>query len=263
MSGFQLNTEERLLTLNNITIQIEHDSSIFYPVQKASFDINCNEIVALVGESGSGKTMTALAIVDLLPKHAKLIQGQIIFKETILTRSVINQFRGKHIAMIFQNAQTALNPVFRVGSQISDVMTTHLNISAVVARQRILGLFEKVNLPDPENVFRCYPHQLSGGMAQRVMIAMALSCQAKLIIADEPTSALDVTTQHQILSLLEVLKSQYHFSMLLISHDLDVVSRLADRIFIINEGRISESEKAQKNMELVTVNNLVGNNVIL
>ena len=235
---YPLSTTKNLLEVKNLSIEIDYLNSKFLAVKNLSFCIQKNEIFAFVGESGSGKTLTALSLLGLLPKQAKWIKGEIVFQNQKIyesSSSQLNLLRGKQISFIFQNAQTALNPVFCVGRQVRDVITTNLNISVKESYSRVLELFDQVNFSEPERIFKSYPHQLSGGMAQRVMIAMALSCSPKLIIADEPTTALDVTTQISILHLVESLQKKNGFSLLLISHDLQVVSALAMicRLFLL------------------------------
>jgi len=215
----------------------------FLALQKVSFELQRGETLALVGESGSGKTITALAILGLLPQAANQNNGEICFAGKQLdcrNKKSFDSVRGSQIATIFQEPAAALNPVFQVGKQILDVIRTHQNVSRGIAKERVIEIFEQVSLPDPNRVYRSYPHQLSGGMAQRVMIAMALSCAPKLIIADEPTTALDVTTQLQILKLISNLQKEHGFALLLISHDINVVAQLADSIAVMRAGEIIE-----------------------
>ncbi len=198
----------------------------------------------MVGPSGSGKTLTALALLGLLPKDVSLAAGEIWFAERNLCvdpGKALRSVRGREISIIFQDPQPALNPVFRVGDQIFDVVKTHLSLNSTQAKERILALFERTGLADPAQVYMSYPHQLSGGIAQRVMIAMALSCGPKLLIADEPTTALDVVTQMQILSLLRKLQQEQKIAMLVISHDLQVVQMLAESLLVMENGQIVES----------------------
>ena len=234
---------EKLLCVRNLTIEIGQLNNKFFPVQDINFEIDFGKTLALVGESGSGKTLTALALLGLLPKQARQVNGEIYFKNQLVSAEDNFQFqalRGKHIAMLFQNALSALNPVFRIGTQLIDVLKTNQNLTYQAAKSNIFELFDQVGLDEHERIFTAYPHQLSGGMAQRVLIAMALSCRPELIIADEPTTALDVSTQTQILQLISSLQKSYNFSMLLISHDLHVVSTLADYIMVMRNGKILE-----------------------
>jgi peptide/nickel transport system ATP-binding protein len=239
-------TNEPLLRVRNLCVHVQSSSQSVFSVQNVSFDIHPAETIALVGESGSGKTLTALALLGLLPHRAQQTAGEFLFKGKVVPSASL---RGKYAAMIFQNPVAALNPVIRIGHQIADVIRTHLNLNAKQAKRRTLTLLELAGLNDVERVYRAYPHQLSGGMAQRVMIAMALSCQPALIIADEPTTALDVITQSQILAEIQRLQVEHRFALLLISHDMSVVRQLADTILIMRAGRIVESGPAERLLE--------------
>lgn len=232
-----------LLSIENLKIEIRHPSFHIQPVKEVSLSVSAGEAVALVGKSGSGKSLTALSLLGLLPPAASVISGLVRFKGQIVKPSGEISFaslRGRHISMIFQEPASALNPVFSVGSQIRDVIQAHQSEPAGRARQQAIDLLQLVGLPHPAEIYWCYPHQLSGGMAQRVMIAMALSCRPELIIADEPTTALDVSTQHQILRLLSRLQKKYEFGLLFISHDLKLVARLANRIIVMRDGKVVE-----------------------
>ncbi|MFQ6112482.1 MAG: ABC transporter ATP-binding protein [bacterium] len=232
-----------LLDVRNLTVRFDQPVHGFFAIQDVCFNMQFGETLALVGESGSGKTMTALALLNLLPKRARLLSGEIKFMEKRVAEKgdfSFEQLRGKHIAMIFQEAQAALNPVFHVGTQMTDVIQTHLKLPVKAAKYRAIELLENVGFTNPNLVFRSYPHQLSGGMAQRVMIATALSCTPQLIIADEPTTAVDVTTQNQLLNLIKDLQREHHFALLLISHDMGVVTALADSIIVMKAGKIIE-----------------------
>ncbi|NIT59259.1 MAG: ATP-binding cassette domain-containing protein [Aliifodinibius sp.] len=236
-----IHKDEALLSVRDLTVNIDHWGKSFPVVDKVSFDLDHNQTFALIGESGSGKTMTALALMGLLPKSARIESGIIQYRgKTILPFGELSfhQLHGKHMVMIFQDPSAALNPVFSIGTQLSDVVKTHLNLTTMLARQHILDLFAKVGLPDPEWVYRAYPHQLSGGMAQRCMIALALSCNPQLIIADEPTSSLDVTTQMQILNLIRNLQNQHQFALLLISHNISLLYGLVDTVAVMKSGKI-------------------------
>ena len=238
-----------LLSVRNLTLQIDHGPGSYFPVKEVSFDVGAGKTLALIGESGSGKTLTALALIGLLPKNVKRVDGEIWFENREISSigaSYFRELRGKEIAMIFQEPVSSLNPVFRVGTQITDVIKTHLKTSSSHAKQKTIELFQHVGLEDPAWVFRAYPHELSGGMAQRVMIAMALSCGPKLIIADEPTTALDVITQIQILDLIRDLQQEHEFGLLFISHDMNVVSAMADSITVMSEGRVVARGKTQE-----------------
>lgn len=217
-----------------------------------AFSLKKGETLGIVGESGSGKSMTALAIMGLLPSAANLSSGEIQFEKkdglthdlTKLAQPDFQQIRGNEIAMIFQEPMTSLNPVFRCGEQVAEailvVESRKKKTFADEVKQQVLALFEKVKLPDPERIWRSYPHQLSGGQRQRVMIAMALSCNPSLLIADEPTSALDVTVQRSILQLINELKSTWDGSTIFISHDLGVVAEVADNVLVMKNGEVVE-----------------------
>jgi oligopeptide/dipeptide ABC transporter ATP-binding protein len=216
-------------------------------VRDLSFSVAPGEVLGLVGESGSGKSITSLAIMRLLPPQAR-VSGEIIFTESntaprnlpALDDDAMRQLRGSRIAMIFQEPMTALNPVMRVGDQIAEAVTAHNSISKHRARQRAVEAMNDVAIPDAAHRARDYPHQLSGGMRQRIMIAMAIVNRPQLLIADEPTTALDVTIQAQILDLLAELRTKFGLAMLFISHDLAVVSQIADRVAVMYSGSLVE-----------------------
>ncbi len=212
-------------------------------VEDLSLSVSRGEIVALVGESGCGKSLTGLSILRLLPPGILPFGGQILFKRQDLLRlseEEMRRFRGGRLAMIFQDPMTALNPVFTVGSQVVEALEIHRGLKGARAREEAIRLFTEVGIPAAEERFYSYPHELSGGMRQRVMIAMALAGEPELLIADEPTTALDVTIQAQILELLRGLREKRGLSILLISHDLGVVAELADRVAVMYAGRLVE-----------------------
>lgn len=212
-------------------------------VDDVSFSVSKGEVLALVGESGCGKSMTALSLMRLVPKPGRVATGSIeIAGRDVLRLSVpeMRNVRGHQVSMIFQEPMTSLNPVVTCGSQVVEAIRLHEPLSKQEARRRTVELFGKVGIPDPEERFDAYPHQLSGGLKQRVMIAMALSTRPKLLIADEPTTALDVTIQAQILSLMRELQRDFDTSILLITHDLGVVNETADRVAVMYAGRIVE-----------------------
>jgi len=217
--------------------------SLLTAVRDVAFSIRESESLALVGESGSGKSATALALMRLLPPQAR-IEGEINFAGRnllSLPEEEVRKLRGRKMAMIFQEPMTALNPVMRVGDQIAEAVLAHEKVSKRDAMQRAIAAMADVALREPDRLARDYPHQLSGGMRQRVMIAMALVNRPQLLIADEPTTALDVTVQQQILDLLADLRARFSLAMLFISHDLAVVSKVADRIAVMYAGSIVES----------------------
>ena len=212
-------------------------------VDDVSFALRAGEVLALVGESGCGKSMTALSIMRLVPKPGRVEAGQIRLEETdVLKLSVpaMRSIRGHHISMIFQEPMTSLNPVVKCGHQVVEAIQLHERVSFRAARSRTERLFRDVGIPDPQQRFDAFPHQLSGGLKQRVMIAMALSMRPKLLIADEPTTALDVTIQAQILRLMRELQTELQTAILLITHDLGVVNEMADRVAVMYAGRIVE-----------------------
>lgn len=233
-----------LLEIRDLTLDFETQDGAANVLDHVSLSIEEGEAFGLVGETGCGKTVTALAILRLLPKTARIRGGEIRLEgENLLAKSEeeMNQrIRGRRISMIFQNPATSLNPLFTVGRQVVDVIQEHEGTGSQVAQRRVLDLFRRVGLPDPERVFRSYPHELSGGMQQRVMISMALSCQPRLLIADEPTTAVDVTIQAQILELLSQLKTDLNLGVLLITHNLGIVAELCDGVGIMYAGTIAE-----------------------
>ena len=213
-------------------------------VDDVSFHIDRGELLGLVGESGCGKSMTALSIMRLIAAPGKIVEGEIRFEDRDLLKlsnREMRDVRGNDVAMIFQDPMTSLNPVFAVGEQIAEALRLHRNLSRKDARQAAIAAMREVSIPDPELRADDYPHQLSGGMRQRVMIAMALACDPKLLIADEPTTALDVTIQAQILELLNHLRQTRELAVLLITHDLGVVAEVADRVCVMYTGKIVEA----------------------
>jgi peptide/nickel transport system ATP-binding protein/oligopeptide transport system ATP-binding protein len=212
-------------------------------VDGVSFHLDRGELLGLVGESGCGKSITALSVMRLIAAPGKIVNGEILFdgKDLLkLSDAEMREMRGDDIAMIFQDPMTSLNPVFTVGEQIAEALRLHRKMSRSEARKATIEAMREVAIPDPARRLDDYPHQLSGGMRQRIMIAMALACNPKLLIADEPTTALDVTIQAQILELLNELRKQRELAVLLITHDLGVVAEVADRVAVMYTGRIVE-----------------------
>jgi peptide/nickel transport system ATP-binding protein len=212
-------------------------------VDGVSFSVEPGKLMGLVGESGSGKTVSVLSIMRLLPESARIVGGQILFEGRDLTRlsePEMRQVRGARIAMIFQEPMTSLNPVFTIGSQIAEAIRLHQKVSRSEARERTIEALRMVGIADPERRVDDYPHQLSGGMRQRVMIAMALSCNPRVLIADEPTTALDVTIQAQILDLIRELQSRLGLAVILVTHDLGIVAEYADDVTILYAARVME-----------------------
>ena len=232
-----------LLEVNNLQTHFPTRAGLVRAVDGVSFYLQRGELLGLVGESGCGKSMTALSIMRLIAPPGKIVGGEILFEgEDLLnlSESEIRQLRGDDIAMIFQDPMTSLNPVFTVGEQIAEALRLHRKLSRKEARLATIEAMREVSIPDPARRVDDYPHQLSGGMRQRIMIAMALACNPKLLIADEPTTALDVTIQAQILELLDELRRQRELAVLLITHDLGVVAEVADRVAVMYTGRIVE-----------------------
>ena len=213
-------------------------------VNHISFHINNEEVVGLVGESGSGKSVTSLSMLKLLPENGETTSGEVLLNNQDilkLDKKEVRKIRGKEIAMIFQDPMSALNPVLRVGDQMMETTMLHLKHNKSEAKSHAINMLKQVGIPAPEDVFNRYPHQLSGGMSQRVMIAMGLSSSPKVLIADEPTTALDVTIQAQVLELMLELKETNKVGILLITHDLGVVAEMCDRVIVMYCGRIVES----------------------
>lgn len=235
---------KKVLEVNSVAIDFKVDK-IWKPiVKRLSFYIGHNEIVGIVGESGSGKSVTSLALMGLLPQEvSKISNGEIVFGDVDLTK--INQkewrgVRGQKIAMIFQEPMSSLNPSMTCGLQVAEMLMEHTSASKKEIRSAVISLFEKVKLPNPEEIFMKYPHQISGGQKQRVMIAMAIACKPELLIADEPTTALDVTVQQEIITLLRDLQQETGMSILFITHDLALISEIAHRTIVLYQGEIVE-----------------------
>jgi peptide/nickel transport system ATP-binding protein len=220
------------------------DHRRFYPVDGVSFSLERGETMALVGESGSGKSLTSLALLQLVPSPGRVEPGSVIrMGETdvlALRGEALRQIRGRRVGMIFQDPMTSLNPVFTVGDQITEGILAHFKMPRATARERALQLLQEVGIPDPAARLKAYPHQLSGGMRQRVMIAIALSAEPEILVADEPTTALDVTVQAQILEVLDRLQDSRGMAVLLITHDLGIVAGRADRVAVMYAGQIVE-----------------------
>jgi peptide/nickel transport system ATP-binding protein len=232
-----------LLRVRDLSVEFATEAGVVQAVDRVAFDIYPGETLALVGESGSGKSVTAMSILGLLARRARVQAGAITFEGrelSALSDSELRHVRGNRIGMIFQEPMSSLNPVFSIGDQIGEPLRMHRGLSAAQARAEVLHLLELVNMPAPDKRVDEYPHQLSGGMRQRAMIAMALACRPSLLIADEPTTALDVTVQAQILDLLVRLQAELGMSILMITHDLGVVAALAQRAIVMYAGRIIE-----------------------
>jgi peptide/nickel transport system ATP-binding protein len=233
-----------LLAVEGLTVRLDTESGPVYALDDVSLEVQDGEVLAIVGESGCGKTMLALSMVGLLPAAGRVVSGEVRLAGADLLRLApheLRQVRGKQVGMVFQEPMTSLNPVFTVGYQIEEVLRQHEKLSRNAARARTLELLHEVGLPAPERRVNEYPHQLSGGMAQRVMIAMAIACNPRVLIADEPTTALDVTIQAAILRLLLRLRDRLGMAIILITHDLGVVADVADRVAVMYAGRKVET----------------------
>lgn len=232
-----------LLSVKNLSTEFPVKKGIVRAVEDVSFDVDQGEILAIVGESGSGKSVTSLSIMGLLAEPGHVAGGSLEFEGkdlATLSEKQYRELRGNDMAMIFQEPMTSLNPVYRVGNQIVEAIRTHEKVSKAEAKDRAVDLLRKVGIPSPEARINDYPHQMSGGMRQRVMIATALACKPRLLLADEPTTALDVTIQGQILALLGDLSRERGMGLLLITHDLGVVAEMADEVGVMYAGRIVE-----------------------
>ncbi len=237
-------SSNNVLEVSNLVTTITLEEGTITPVNNLSFSIPKGKTLGIVGESGCGKSITALSIMGLLPKpQGKIVDGSINFNgEDLcgLKEKYMESIRGKEISMIFQEPMTALNPVFTIGNQISESLRLHLHMSKEEAKERSISLLRKVGIPSPESRFNDYPHNLSGGMRQRAMIAMALSCNPQLLIADEPTTALDVTIQAQILDLMREMQKQLEMAIMFITHDLGVVAETCDEVLVMYAGKVVE-----------------------
>jgi oligopeptide/dipeptide ABC transporter ATP-binding protein len=236
-----------ILSVRNLTVTFATRRSGFDAVRDVSFDVQPGRTLGVVGESGSGKSVTAMALMRLLPDAARITGGRVCFDGVdlgTLSERQMRAVRGRKIAMVFQDPMASLNPIFTIGHQLREALILSLGLTRRAAENRARELLGLVRIPAPDRIMLAYPHQLSGGMRQRVMIAMALSCEPQLLVADEPTTALDVTTQAQILDLLRDLQRQLHMAMLLITHDLGVVAEYADDVAVMYCGRIVERAQA-------------------
>ncbi len=237
------NNKENILEVKSLKTQFFTESGVVRAVDGIDFHVKRGEVLGIVGESGCGKSVTSLSIMRLVGQPGKIVEGQIIFDNEDLLQmpeSRMVKIRGNRISMIFQQPQSCLNPVFKVGAQLSEVLFIHQDLGKEAGEKRAVELLGMVGIPEPESRVNSFPHEMSGGMAQRVMIAMALACVPELLIADEPTTALDVTIQAQILDLMRNLRSKMETSIILITHDLGVVAEMCDRVVVMYAGRIVE-----------------------
>jgi peptide/nickel transport system ATP-binding protein len=241
----------RVLEVQNLRVSFPAgNQQRFYPVDGVSFSLDRGETLALVGESGCGKSLTSLALLQLVPAPGRIEEGSVIqLGDTDvlgLSGEALRQVRGRRIGMVFQDPMTSLNPVFTVGDQIMEGILAHFKMPRSQARDRALQLLQEVGIPDPTSRLQAYPHQLSGGMRQRVMIAIALSAEPEILVADEPTTALDVTVQAQILEVLDRLRASRGMAVLLITHDLGIVAGRADRVAVMYAGQIVEETQTSR-----------------
>jgi|SRR5690625_325398 len=235
--------ESKLLEVKNLKTHFFTEAGVIPAVDGVSFELNEGELVGIVGESGSGKSVTSLSVMGLIEEPGKIVNGEILYRGQDLTKlreNDMRKIRGNDIAMIFQEPLTSLNPVLTVGFQISEAIRIHQQLGKDEARKKSIELLERVRIPRAEKVYNSYPHLLSGGMRQRVMIAMALSCNPKILIADEPTTALDVTIQAQIIELLMDLSRDFGTAIVLITHDLGVIAEMVDRVIVMYGGKVVE-----------------------
>ncbi|WP_422821943.1 ABC transporter ATP-binding protein [Tissierella praeacuta] len=236
--------ENQILNIRNLKTYFYTDKGVVPAVDDVSIQVNKGQIVGIVGESGCGKSVTSLSILQLIDLPGKIVDGEIIFNgENLLnySKGKMRSIRGNKISMIFQEPMTSLNPAYTVGKQVAEVILIHnKKITKNEAKKIVINMFEHVGIPEPEKRYNSYPHQLSGGLRQRVMIAMALVCRSRLLIADEPTTALDVTIQAQILNLMKNLQKQIDTSIILITHNLGVVADMCDYVYVMYAGKVME-----------------------
>jgi peptide/nickel transport system ATP-binding protein len=243
-AGGSAAADDAIVSVRGLSVAFDGREGLARVVDDVSFAVGRGETVCLVGESGCGKSVTARALLGIVPAPGRIVAGAVRLEGRdlrTLRRSALRRIRGDRISMIFQEPMSSLNPLFTVGEQIAETLRLHRGMNRAQARAAAIDLLKRVRIAEPERRIDDYPHRLSGGMRQRVMIAMAIACQPDLLIADEPTTALDVTVQAQILDILDEMKSQLGLSILLITHDLGVVAERADRIFVMYAGRIVES----------------------
>lgn len=239
---------EALLNIKDLEISFKKDGEFQPIIKRISYALSANEILGIVGESGSGKSVSSLAIMGLLPPNiSKIANGEILFQGknvALLSKKELQELRGKEISMIFQEPMSSLNPSLKCGFQVGEILEQHTKLSKNQIKEEVLALFSRVKLPNPDKIYESYPHQISGGQKQRVMIAMAIACKPKILIADEPTTALDVTVQNEIIQLLKDIQQETGMSIIFISHDLALVSEIANRVLVMYKGEIVEQGDA-------------------
>lgn len=239
--------DKKIVEFKNLSISFKIDEGIVRAVNDISFEVRKGEVLGIVGESGCGKSVTSMSLMRLLPVPPTIYESGSINLNGVdilsLSEEEMREKRGSEVAIIFQEPMTSLNPVMKIGHQISEVMLIHQKISKSEAKKRAIELINLVGIPRAESIFNSYPHELSGGMRQRIMIAIALACNPKVLIADEPTTALDVTIQAQILDLIKNMKSKFDMSIMMITHDLGVIAEMADYVIVMYAGKIVEKAK--------------------
>ena len=244
-----MNSNSKMLKLRNLKTYFYTSAGIIRACDDVSFDIEKGRNLGLVGESGCGKTICCLSILNLLPEEAKILSGEVIFENKNLLKlnqNELRKIRGNKISMVFQEPMTSLNPVLTIGEQITEAITAHKDTSYKQAKNEAMELLDRVKIDNPMQRFDDYPHNLSGGLRQRVMIAMAISCKPQILIADEPTTALDVTIQAKILDILDELQDKMHLSVLIVSHDFGVIARLADKVAVMYAGELVEYAESKE-----------------
>ena len=239
--------DKKIVEFKNLSISFKIDEGIVRAVNDVSFEVRKGEVLGIVGESGCGKSVTSMSLMRLLPVPPTIYESGSINLNGVdilsLSEEEMREKRGSEVAIIFQEPMTSLNPVMKIGHQISEVMLIHQKISKSEAKKRAIELINLVGIPRAESIFNSYPHELSGGMRQRIMIAIAVACNPKVLIADEPTTALDVTIQAQILDLIKNMKSKFDMSIMMITHDLGVIAEMADYVIVMYAGKIVEKAK--------------------
>ncbi len=239
-----------ILQVKNLSTYFFTEDKIIKAIDGVTFDVNEAEIVAIVGESGSGKSVTVLSVVRLIDPPGEIVEGEVLWRGSVdilkLDEKDMKNLMGREIGIIFQDVSNSLNPILTVGKQVGEIFETHFGISGDEVRLKVIELFERIGINEPEKVYKMYPHQLSGGLRQRVLIAMAFTGKPKLIIADEPTSFVDALTQMQILELFKSFRDEFKTSILLVTHNFGLVSEIADKVYVMRRGKIIEGGETSK-----------------